>query len=138
MDSKLTTTVTQALQITSVESGAERAVTSEFVYDPADPYAVSLLLQNPNGIVGWSFARELLLGGIYEPTGDGDVCVWPCLGSRGEAVVIVELHNDTDTTLLQFPTRQVSRFLEATLDAVPAGAETEHVDLDSWLDELLP
>ncbi len=137
MDSKLTTTVTQALQITSVDAGEERAVVSEFVYDPADPYAVSMLLQSPNGIVGWSFSRELLLGGIYEPTGDGDVHVWPCLGSQGEAVVIVELCNDADSTLLQFPTRQISEFLDATLAAVPTGAETEHVDLDAWLEELL-
>ncbi len=137
MDSKLTTTVTQARQITSVDSGEEREVISELVYDPADPYAVSMLLRSPSGIVGWSFARELLLGGIYEPTGEGAVHVWPCLGSRGEAVVIVELHNDGDSTLLQFPTRQISEFLDATLATVPSGVETEHVDLDSWLAELL-
>lgn len=134
---KLTTTLTQALQITSVDSGEERAIVSELVYDPADPYAVNLLLRGSSGVVGWSFGRELLLEGTYQPAGDGDVHIWPCLGSRGEAVVILELRSGADSTLLQFSTREIHEFLATTLTAVPAGAETDRVDLDSWLDELL-
>ena len=53
---------------------------------------VSRLLAAPATLEGvevcWTFARELLLDGQYEPTGDGDVHVWPCLSPRGDAVVI--------------------------------------------------
>ena len=135
MDSKLTTTSTMAVQIASAAAEEDHALVAEFVYDPADACAVTMVLQTPSGPVHWTFARELLVDGQYEPIGEGDVHVWPCLSPCGEAVVIVELCSPFGDTLLQFPSRAVQEFVYSSLDAVPAG--TEPVDVDGWLEQIL-
>ena len=135
MDSKLTTTSTMAVQIATVSADQDHTLVAEFVYDPADPCAVTLVIQTPSGPVHWTFARELLAEGQYGPTGDGDVHVWPCLSSSGDAVVIVELCSPVGETLLQFGSRAVREFVHSSLDAVPLG--TEAVDVDAWLEALL-
>jgi len=135
MDSKLTTTSTLAVQIATVRAEEDHTLVAEFVYDPADPCAVTLVIQTQSGPVHWTFARELLVEGQYEPAGDGDLHVWPCLSASGEAVVIVELSSPAGETLLQFPTRAVQEFVASSVDAVPLGAE--EVDVDAWLEDLL-
>jgi hypothetical protein len=135
MDSKLTTTSTMAVQIATVRADQDLTLVAEFVYDPADACAVTLVIQTPSGPVHWTFARELLVEGQYEPAGDGDVHVWPCLSSCGEAVVIVELCSPVGETLLQFPSRAVQEFVYSSVDAVPLGAES--VDVDAWIEQLL-
>jgi hypothetical protein len=135
MDSKLTTTSTLAVQIATVTAEEDHTLVAEFVYDPADACAVTLVLQTQSGPVHWTFARELLADGQYEPTGDGDVHVWPCLSSCGEAVVIVELCSPVGETLLQFPSRAVQEFILSSVDSVPMGSED--VDVDAWLQQLL-
>jgi hypothetical protein len=135
MDSKLTTTSTMAVQIATVNAEEDHTLVAEFVYDPDDACAVTMVLQTPSGPVHWTFARELLADGQYEPTGDGDVHVWPCLSPCGEAVVIVELCSPAGGTLLQFPTRSVQEFITSAEQAVPRGREL--VDVDAWLEQLL-
>jgi hypothetical protein len=135
MDSKLTTTSTMAVQIAMATAEEDHTLVAEFVYDPADPCAVTLVIQTESGPVHWTFARELLVEGEYEPSGDGDVHVWPCLSTCGEAVVIVELQSPVGGTLLQFPTRAVHGFIDSSVDAVPLG--TERVDVDAWIEQLL-
>lgn len=134
MDSKLTTTSTTAVQIATVDAEVDHTLVAEFVFDSADACAVTMVLQAPSGPVDWTFARELLVDGQYEPVGDGDVHVWPCLSSCGEAVVIVELCSPAGETLLQFPTRAVQDFVYSSLEAVPLGRE--QVDVDAWLAQL--
>lgn len=135
MDSKLTTTSTMAVQIATMHAEEDHTLVAEFVYDAADPCAVTMVLQSPSGPVHWTFARDLLVEGQYEPSGDGDVHIWPCVSACGEAVVIVELCSPVGETLLQFPSRAVQEFVYSSLDAVPAGAE--EVDVDAWLEQLL-
>jgi hypothetical protein len=134
MDSKLTTTSTTAVQIATVDAEADHTLVAEFVFDSADACAVTMVLQAASGPVDWTFARELLVDGQYEPVGDGDVHVWPCLSSCGEAVVIVELCSPAGETLLQFPTRAVQDFVYSSLEAVPLGRE--QVDVDAWLGKI--
>src|SRR4026208_2272773 len=55
-------------------------------YDPAGPYAVHVLFhaETASGeTVSWSFARELLVTGLDEPAGIGDVRVWAWGAPRG-------------------------------------------------------
>lgn len=134
MDSKLTTTTT-AVQIATVDAEADLDLAAEFVYDPADPFAVTMAVASSSGPVHWTFARDLLVDGQYEPTGDGDVHVWPCLSPQGEAVVIVELCSPAGGTLLQFSTRAVQEFVLASLEAVAEGSE--QLDVDVWIDQLV-
>jgi hypothetical protein len=110
----------------------------ELVFDPADPYAVRLVV-GADGEPGvtWSFARDLLAEGLYDPTGDGDVLVWPCLATNGKAVVVIELRSPHGMAMLQTPSRAVQRFVEAVYEAVPAGSESTRIDVDSLVAHLL-
>ncbi len=135
MDRRLTTTVsTMAVQIATVDAEQDHDLSAEFTYSAADPWAVTMTLSTIAGPVDWTFARDLLIQGQYEPIGDGDVHVWPCLSPSGEAVVIVELDSPSGETLLQFPTRAVQDFVYASLDTVPLG--TESADVDAWIEQL--
>ena len=130
------TNLRTAVPFLSGESATEH-LDGEFSYDPADPYAVTMKLEARSGSVTWTFARELLAEGLYEPAGRGDVQVWPCLSNSGEAVVIVELCSPDGTALLQTRSRAVQEFVAATFAAVPAGSESSHVDVDSLVARLL-
>lgn len=119
------------------DEGTSSLLDAEFEFNPADPYAVSILFKSEPAPVRWTFARDLLLEGFYEPTGDGDVHVWPCLNADGKAVVILELVSPSGEVLIQVGSRELSAFLQSMTAAVPTGAEEELVDFDDELDELL-
>ena len=129
------TTTTIAVQLAETETDEVFCLGTSFSYDPTDPWAVTMVVDSVSGPVRWTFARELISNGMYEPTGDGDVHVWPCLDTDGKAVVIVELDTTAGSTLLQFPARAIHEFVSASLAAVPAG--TEQHDIDAWLVQLL-
>ena len=110
----------------------------DLVFDPADPYAVQLVFGHETGRdVTWSFARDLLAEGLYEPAGDGDVLVWPCLGTNGSAVVVIELRSPHGMAMLQTSSKAVQRFVSDVFDAVPAGTETSRIPLDDLVNYLL-
>lgn len=113
--------------------GEPSAMDSDLTYDPADPYALTMIFKTGTVPVRWTFGRDLLLNGIYEPTGEGDVHVWPCLGSDGSAVVIFELNSPDGDVFVQASSRDVSQFVNAMLVSVPEGTEGNHVDLDAEL-----
>ncbi len=117
--------------------GEATSIESELVYDPADPFAVSMLFKTGEQEVRWTFGRELLLEGRYEPTGDGDVHVWPCLSAAGNAVAIIELCSPDGEVLVQAGTRDLDHFLTAMLISVPTGQESALVDFDDELAEIL-
>lgn len=125
-----------AVPFLSGESASEH-LDGEFSYDPADPYAVTMKLEARPGSVTWTFARELLAEGVFHPSGDGDVQVWPCLSHTGEAVVIVELSSPDGTALLQTPSRAIQAFVTSIFAAVPAGTESSHVSIDALVSQLL-
>ena len=110
--------------------GLSTPLDAEFEYNPADPYAVSVLFAEEPTPVRWTFARELLIEGFYEPTGDGDVHVWPCLSPEGAAVVILELSSPSGEVLVQAPSRTLAAFIHQMVAMVPQGAEESLVDLD--------
>ena len=133
---RITDTVVVTVPFISGEAQSE-FLEGELVFNPADPYAVSMNLQARSGTVTWTFARDLLAQGIYSPSGDGDVQVWPCLSGSGDAVVIIELSSPDGTALLQAPSRTVHDFVARTLDVVPSGEESAHLSLDSLISQLL-
>jgi hypothetical protein len=113
------------------------AVDSSLGYDPTDPYAVTAQFATEVAEVRWTFARDLLTFGLLEPTGDGDVHVWPCLDDHGRAVVMVELTSDQGEALMQLRTTDVASFVERMLVAVPAGEESDRLNLDGLVSALL-
>jgi hypothetical protein len=130
------TTVRSTVPFLSGDAHSE-LLEGELVFEPTDPYAVSMNLEARSGTVVWTFARELLAEGLYEPVGDGDVQVWPCLSNQGEAVVIIELSSPDGMAMLQAPSRAVHDFVVRTQAAVPVGDESAHLALDSLIAQLL-
>jgi hypothetical protein len=86
--------------------------------------------------VHWTFARELLVEGVFRPCGHGDVRVWPAKAG-GRSVVLMALSSPGGDALLQAPAAQVSAWLERTLRVVPPGSEGGQPGLDDGLAELL-
>jgi hypothetical protein len=127
-------TVTQSLTLELIDpTGAVTPLEAELHYDPSDPYAVTTVFMTGASQVRWTFGRELLIEGLYEPSGDGDVHVWPCLDADGHAVVIVELCSPDGEALVQARTGDVTSFVERMTKAVAPGAESNHVDVDAAL-----
>lgn len=130
--------ISRALTLELIDaSGAATPLAAELCYDKADPYAVAACFRTGVTEVRWVFARELLAAGLYEPTGDGDVHVWPCLDARGRAVTIIELSSPDGEALMQARSDEVCEFLNRTETIVPRGTEAGLMDVDGALDKIL-
>ncbi|WP_406493287.1 SsgA family sporulation/cell division regulator [Streptomyces sp. NBC_01604] len=106
-------------------------------YHTDDPYAIHIAFHiNSDHPVHWTFARELLVEGVFRPCGHGDVRVWPTKVA-GRSVVLMALSSPDGDALLEAPTPQVSAWLERTLRVVPPGTEGEQLEIDEALDQLL-
>ena len=101
-------------------------------------YAVTMVLTGAAGPVVWVFGRDLLLGGLGEPTGDGDVHVWPSLDGLGRAVVLVELCPPSGAALVQLRSTELARFVDRMVELVAPGNESDHLDVDAGIAALLP
>ena len=124
-------TVTQTVTLELIDAtGAASPLETEFSYDPRDPFAVSATFLTVAGQVRWTFGRDLLIGGLHEPTGDGDVHVWPCLDNQGRPVVIVELCSPDGEALVQARAADMTAFVQRMTTAVAVGAENDFVDVD--------
>lgn len=130
--------VSQAVTLDLIDpTGAATPLEAELQYDPADPYAVTTVFMTGRSQVRWTFGRDLLAAGLYEPSGDGDVHVWPCLDAEGHAVVIIELCSPDGEALVQARTSDLSGFVDRMHQAVAPGRESDHLDLDTAITALL-
>ncbi|WP_328386591.1 SsgA family sporulation/cell division regulator [Streptomyces sp. NBC_00400] len=112
-------------------------VPARLTYRTDDPYAVHIAFHiGSHSPVRWTFARELLVEGVFRPCGDGDVRVWPTK-LDGRSLVCIELDSPDGRALLETPAPAVSGWLERTLRVVPPGSEQGHLDLDKGLSDLL-
>ena len=132
------TVVERELELRLVLS-SERSVPvpAKLGYRSDDPYAVHIAFHiNSDRPVHWTFARELLVEGVFRPCGNGDVRVWPTKVS-GRGVVLMSLTSPDGDALLEAPAAAVSAWLERTLRAVPPGSEQALLRIDDGLAELL-
>lgn len=122
-----------------VPEGSALPVQASLRYEPSDPYAVHVVFHagdEPGAEVSWSFARQLLVDGLTEPSGMGDVRVWPWLGDEGP-VAALALSSPDGHALFEVPRQDLENFLASTYMQVPLGGEGEHLDLDATLANLL-
>lgn len=106
-------------------------------YKKTDPYAVQFAFDvTPDDVVRWTFARELLDQGLTAPAGIGDVKITP-IGSHQNRRFSIELESPQGYTSLEGPAASVKAWLAKTFEVVPAGRESESVDIDSFLEKLL-
>jgi hypothetical protein len=128
-------------RVLSAAGDAQSVVGVTLVFDPADPFAVSMTFhdQPPRARLGavssevtWTFARALLEDGLHGPSGQGDVTVTP---AGQDAVLHVRLSSPQGCVVVLLDWDMVALFLDASLSAVPAGAES--VDWDPVLAQIL-
>lgn len=111
-------------------------------YDPADPYAVTLTFHIRSAgddayEVVWRLGRELLRHGLTHPAGEGDVAVWPDMDDDGRASVVLEFFPGSDALSARASAHEVQHFLIRSYAAVPAGAESRHLDIDRIITQLM-
>jgi hypothetical protein len=128
------TAVTQVVTLELIDAaGAATPLQTKLSYDARDPFAVSATFLTVGGDVRWTFGRDLLIGGLVEPTGDGDVHVWPCTDNDAHPVVIIELCSPDGEALVQARTPDVTAFVKRITELVPVGAEGGLIDVDSTI-----
>ncbi|MEU9243444.1 SsgA family sporulation/cell division regulator [Streptomyces shenzhenensis] len=111
-------------------------VPARLTYRSDDPYAVHVSFHLDSDFpVHWAFARDLLVEGVFRPSGQGDVRVWPAK-AKGRSVVLMALSSPDGDALLEAPATRVSAWLERTLWVVPPGSEGGQLGIDAALDQL--
>ncbi len=123
-----------------INSFGPTSVDARLRYDPTDPYAVWIIFPAESAAYGeevaWAFGRELLIIGLEAPAGLGDVEVWP-YGILYRNIIALELSSPEGHNLFHVPRRPLMIFLHRTLAEVPLGRETEHLNLDPVIRQLL-
>jgi hypothetical protein len=116
-----------------VPDGTPLPVTASIRYDASDPYAVTVtFFTGASEPVRWTFARQLLTDGVERSVGEGDVRVWPA-NSDGAPVVYIALSSPSGRALFEASLADVVEFLGRSYTAVPTGAESDFVDVDTEL-----
>lgn len=137
-DRRVAGTVSHDITIQCIDTqGRTHDLDTVFSYCESDPYAVTITFLTPEGELPWTFSRELLIRGLTTPVGDGDVHVCPSINDRGRAVVIVELSSPDGHLVTEARTDEVFAFVRNCLQAVPEGEESQHLNLDSMIEQLL-
>jgi sporulation and cell division protein SsgA len=114
--------------------GAVTPVTTRWTYDPTEPFAVTVAFATERGHwVEWVFARDLLIDGLHEPTGDGDLRVSPDIEPD---LLVLEIFAPSGSAAFTLDREDTMDFLARTLEQVPAGTESTHFDIDRLLAEL--
>ncbi|MDI9885640.1 SsgA family sporulation/cell division regulator [Streptomyces sp. HNM0645] len=134
----MSSVIEQAVQVRLVASAPRmESVPATLRYDPRDPFAVSMSFPAPATLEGtdvsWAFSRDLLVQGLDEPAGLGDVRVRP----YGYDRTVLEFHAPEGTAMMHIRTSELRRFLKRAQGLVPVGREHLHLDLDADLAELM-
>jgi hypothetical protein len=104
----------------------DRPVMVIALYRLADPYAVSLFF--PGLRKPWYLARALLVDGLEQPAGEGDVRVAPA--ETDEWIEITLLPGQARQCRLFVLRAQIDSFVTRTCRLVPVGSEDEWIDWD--------
>jgi Streptomyces sporulation and cell division protein, SsgA len=106
-------------------------------YRREDPYAVELTLDLvTDERTHWTFSRELLAAALRGPAGAGEVQAWPLAGA-GEKLLTITLGAPGHCNRYEASATRVESFLARSYELVPAGQETDCLDLDETVSRLL-
>jgi Streptomyces sporulation and cell division protein, SsgA len=118
-------------------------------YASADPYAIRMAFHVGTGEpVEWTLSRDLLAAALVSPQGIGDVRAWPSAAPGGPAaegagkgaaagLLHLEMSSPFGHARFQACAAAVASFLQKTYAIVPAGYESDFLDFDAELTELL-
>jgi hypothetical protein len=127
--------VAALLPAATTEDRRPTAVSTRWTYDSAEPYAMTVAFATERGRwVEWVFARDLLIEGMTEPAGEGDLRIRP--HDESDELVMLEIHAPSGSATFALDIDDTEDFLAETLEMVPAGTESTHFDIDRLLAEL--
>jgi hypothetical protein len=136
MNSSATVSAELGLSLVVPEHGAVPLVAS-LQYSADDPYAIRMAFHvGSDEPVEWIFARDLLAIGLEGPAGEGDVQVWPT-DDHGRELLNIALSSPFGEAHFEAPRASTATFLSRTYEVIAPGNESDFVDVDSELDELL-
>jgi hypothetical protein len=93
-------------------------------------------ISRPSGRwIDWLLSRDLLIEGLDAPAGIGDVRLTPFVDGEFD-VLEVRIGDDEGFASLEFDRDLIERFLEATFDIVPIGAETTMIDVEAEIEKI--
>jgi len=112
-------------------------LTASLYYSPDDPFAIRMAFDVcTDEPVEWIFARDLLAAGLQERAGEGDVRISP--GNRVDRDVLnIFLTSPSGHAHFEAPLRAITAFVQRTFAVIAAGHETDSIDLDRQLRELI-
>jgi len=114
---------------------------ASFSYSREDPYAIHVAFHvGEDKSVEWTFARDLLSMGIVAGEGIGDVRVWPSAGAADHApgtMVNIAVRSPFGTAHFEAPATEICDFVRRTCQIVPVGGESDYLDFESELTDLL-
>lgn len=128
--------VSSRVDLSLVEPADTLPLQAELRYDSSDPFAVALLLGADlpaEEVIEWVFSRSLLASGLSKSSGRGDVRIEPADGHT----VHIELSSPSGRAVLSINRDVVVSFLTQTCLLVAPGTESDHLDLDAELRQLL-
>lgn len=116
--------------------GQETPLLTRWRYRADDPFAITMSISRRNGRwIDWLMSRELLVAGLVEEAGIGDVRFTPY--EDGEFDVLeVRIGDDDGSATLEFDRELVERFVNATYEIVAAGEEPAMIDVEAEIEKL--
>ena len=145
MNSKSRTAVSAELGLGLV--GPERTIVplmASLSYSCQDPYAVKIAFHvGTDEPVEWTLARDLLAAALHSREGIGDVQAWPSAASGdgltglGQRVLNISMTSPFGHAQFEASAAAVEAFLGQTYQVVPDGHESDFMDFDAELTELL-
>jgi len=132
-----TVAVRTELDLTLVSAEIPVVVPVALEYQARDPLAVSVVFFSGADEVRWLLARDLLDEGLVHEVGEGDVQVLPALDEFSRAVVQIRLESPGGVAILEAPTDGVLDFLARSYALVAPGMESQYIDFDQAIAQLL-
>jgi hypothetical protein len=119
-------------------AGGDGEVTVGWVYVAEEPFSVQLLVVvDAETNFALVFSRELLLCGLRQPAGPGDVVIGPGVVRGAAGSLWVRFPTAWGVTVVEVPREPIAAFVFATYDVVGPAHEADHLDLDAELLALL-
>lgn len=134
---RVPTIVSTKVQFHLVMPGDHRVPVSTILdYSADEPYSVRATFQTGEESVSWVFARDLLAAGRKTAAGTGDISVWPATHG-GDPVVCLSLSSPSGQAMLHADLADIDAFLDRSFAVVPAGTESELVDIDGLIERIM-
>ncbi|EHR48696.1 sporulation and cell division protein, SsgA [Saccharomonospora marina XMU15] len=116
--------------------GCDTPLLSRLSYSASEPFTIALAFRvEPGEWVEWEFARDLLIAGLSEVAGIGDVRIRPDLSGNRDLLVL-ELESPDGYAVVELSRVDVLRFIGRTVELVGLGVESDHLDLDGLIADL--